>query len=107
MSPVRNAGGCSVDLEGGEFVISKPLRIPEMIANFQLGYGSLIVHPTKFPSNGPTDNTTTNDAQGTFLLYIGKKDCCHSPQGSCNIDLHFPQLFLDGSSKALGYDANQ
>ena len=33
--PIRDMGGCSVDLMGGEYRISKPLHVPEMNANMQ------------------------------------------------------------------------
>ena len=40
-----HAGGCAVDLEGGEYRISKPLLLPEMSANMQFGHGSLVASP--------------------------------------------------------------
>ena len=36
----RDAGGCTVDLEGGEYLISTTLRIPAYTSNMQIGRGS-------------------------------------------------------------------
>jgi hypothetical protein len=80
--PIRDMGGCDVDLEGGEFLISKPLQVPEMNANMQFGRGSLVA---------------SKDFVGDFLFVIGVAGSCRVPQGSCNLDINFPQLFLDGS----------
>lgn len=89
--PIRDMGGCNVDLEGGEFKISKPLHLPEMNANMQFGHGSLVA---------------TKDFVGDFLFIIGVKGSCKFPQGSCNIDINFPELFLDGARVASGMQIN-
>ena len=36
---VQDMGGCEIDLDGGEYRISKPLVLPEMNANMQFGHG--------------------------------------------------------------------
>ena len=36
----RDAGGCTVDLQGGEYLISTTLRIPAYTSNMQIGRGS-------------------------------------------------------------------
>ena len=95
--PIRDMGGCSVDLEGGEYRISKPLHIPEMNANMQFGHGSLVAAP---------------NFEGEFLFVVGTKDetnkegCRSFPQASCNIDINFPELFLDGARRASGMQIN-
>jgi hypothetical protein len=43
---IRDAGGCTVDPEGGEFLMSKPLIIPTYTANMQIRGGSLVANPT-------------------------------------------------------------
>ena len=91
--PIRDMGGCEVDLAGGEYRISKPLFLPEMNANMQFGHGSLVASPTFEPIDG-------------FLFTIGVKDSCNFPQGSCNIDINFPELFLDGAKRASGMQIN-
>eukprot|EP00730_Choanoeca_flexa_P008729 TRINITY_DN12529_c0_g5_i1.p1 TRINITY_DN12529_c0_g5~~TRINITY_DN12529_c0_g5_i1.p1 ORF type:complete len:496 (+),score=122.00 TRINITY_DN12529_c0_g5_i1:16-1503(+) len=85
---VRDMGGCFIDLEGGEYLISKTIEIPIYNANMQMGFGSIVASKT-FPPAG-------------FLIQIGVYDSCHVPQGSCNIDINFPSLFLDGSNVAAG-----
>ena len=76
-------GGCAIDLEGGEYLISKPLVLPEFYANMQMGRGSLVA---------------SADFTGDFLLRIGVNgsSCMHLPQSSCNIDINLPELFFDG-----------
>ena len=85
-------GGCEIDLAGGEFRVSQPVVIPEYNANMQLGHGSLVAGPG-FPLGG-------------FLVVIGTDGSCKVPQGSCNIDLNFPELFLDGRHRAGGMQIN-
>lgn len=88
---IANAGGCEIDLGGGEFLLSKPVVIPEYLGNMRLGHGSLVADDTPgvFPSDG-------------FLVVVGIKGSCKVPQGSCNLDLGFPELFLDGRHVASG-----
>eukprot|EP00056_Hartaetosiga_gracilis_P004769 m.78056 g.78056 ORF g.78056 m.78056 type:complete len:379 (-) comp11940_c3_seq3:113-1249(-) len=81
-------GGCFVDLDGGEYKISSSLEIPEFNANMNFGFGSIVASKS-FPT---TD----------FLIVIGVKGSCKYPQGSCNIDINFPNLFMDGASTAAG-----
>ena len=90
--PIRDMGGCHIDLNGGEYLISQPLKIPEMNANMQLGGGSLVAGPG-FPDD-------------SFLIVVGVKGSCRVPQGSCNIDINFPELFLDGAKRASGMQIN-
>jgi len=82
---IRDMGGCFIDLEGGEYRISSPITIPEYNANMQMGFGSIVAGPT-FPAN-------------EFLVVIGKKGSCKVPQGSCNLDINFPDLFFDGGNR--------
>jgi hypothetical protein len=89
--PIRDMGGCDIDLGGGEFRISRPLVLPEMNANMQFGRGSLVASP---------------DFAGDFLFVVGVDGSCEVPQGSCNIDINFPELFLDGAHVASGMQIN-
>ena len=88
---IRDAGGCEVNLEGGEYLISETLLIPEYVANMNFGWGSLVA---------------SRSFQGDFMVVIGKMDSCRVPQGSCNIDINFPQLFFDGSHVASAMQIN-
>jgi hypothetical protein len=92
---IRNAGGCVIDLAGGEYLVSKPITFPEYLANVNFGHGSLVADATPgiFPIN-------------SFLLVVGIDGSCKVPQGSCNIDINFPELFLDGSHVASGIQVN-
>ena len=72
---VRDMGGCSIDLDGGEYRISRPLVLPEYNANMQFGHGSLVATP---------------HFSGDFLFVIGVEGSCKVPQGSCNIDRASP-----------------
>jgi hypothetical protein len=58
-------GGCTVDLEGGEYLISSPLVIPEYNANMEFGHGSLVA---------------SKDFQGDFMIVIGIQGSCNVPQ---------------------------
>ena len=92
---IANAGGCSIDLGGGEYLLSKPLLFPEYIGNMVFGHGSLVADDTPgvFPSDG-------------FLIVVGIQGSCKVPQGSCNVDLGFPELFLNGRHVASGMQIN-
>ena len=92
---IRNAGGCSIDLGGGEFLLSRPVLIPEYLGNMALGHGSLIADAT--PGVFPVDS---------FLLVVGVEGSCKVPQGSCGLDFAFPELFLDGRHVASGIQIN-
>ena len=83
----RDAGGCEVDLDGGEFLTSQTLAIPAYVSNIRIGGGSLVA---------------TQAMKDQFLVTVGSLSDCHNPQGSCNEDIGFPELFLDGSGYANG-----
>jgi len=89
-SPLRSPP--QQDLDGGEYLLSRPLVIPEMNANMQLGGGSLVAGPG-FPAD-------------SFLIVVGVEGSCRVPQGSCNIDINFPELFIDGAKRASGMQIN-
>ena len=89
---IADAGGCTVDLGGGAWKLSTPVRIPEYVGNLVLGHGSLIAD-SAFPAD-------------SFLIVVGVAGSCNVPQGSCNVDLAFPELFLDGSTVASGMQIN-
>lgn len=91
--PVRDAGGCVIDLDGGEYRISGPVVIPEFVANMEFGHGSIFADALNFPRD-------------SFLLVVGVKGSCQVPQGSCNMDLNFPDLFLDGGRVANAMQVN-
>lgn len=205
----RDARGCSVDLEGSEWMISTTLTIPTYVSNIEIGYGSLRANPTAWnhgdtsmkpsqgcgpaafpvsrtgqlcvglhagpaPSHGsaeaclaaccaagcsayqycspiePCAETLPAKSEGcwlspagynadghctparpgdprsdgwvgasmkkpppppfngSYMVVVGGTETCISPdQGSCNEDVGFPELFLDGSHVAAGIEINQ
>lgn len=204
-----DAGGCTVDLDGGEYLLSQTLVIPTYVSNVRIQKGSLVAHASSnrtkthtrggggdsctFPQNrtgqwcqgmvpGPAPASDASAAEceryccstpgcvawqfcppsapcaqaldsgkscwfGTsasfnagasckpsspqiprsvgwvggsaktpftpaiksfFLIQVGGTEECVSPhQGSCNEDIGFPGLFLDGSHIASGIQINQ
>lgn len=93
---IANAGGCEIDLAGGEYLLSAPLLIPKYLANLRLGHGSLVADDT--PGVFPADS---------FLVVVGIQGTCNVPQGSCNADLGFPELFMDGRHVASAIQINE
>ena len=73
---IRDMGGCDIDLGGGEYLISRPLVLPEYNANMQFGRGSLVA---------------SSDFDGDFLFVIGIEGSCKVPQGRTN---QVPPLYL-------------
>ena len=109
--------------EGGEYRISRPLRIPEMNANLQFGRGSLVADPTWNPGEDPNFLFIIGNAGGCKCVQLSKQFApafnmmcrlsngasacnCRVPQGSCNIDINFPELFIDGAKRASGIQIN-
>ena len=73
---IANAGGCTIDLGGGEFKLSSPVRIPEYLGNINFGHGSLVADDSgAFPAD-------------SFLLVVGIPGSCRVPQGSCNVAIN-------------------
>ena len=75
-------GGCEVNLQGGEYKISQPILIPEYNANMNFGHGSIVAAKNFVPIGSPDGDP--------YLIIVGKPDSCKVPQGSCNIDINFP-----------------
>ena len=60
---IANAGGCEINLGGGEFMLSSPIFVPEYIGNLRIGHGSLVADDRGFPAN-------------SFLLVVGVEGSC-------------------------------
>ncbi len=73
-------------------MLSHPVLIPEYVGNMRLGHGSLVAD-SNFPAN-------------SFLLVVGVSGSCKIPQGSCNVNLGFPELFFDGRHVASALQIN-
>ena len=93
---IANAGGCEIDLGGGAYLLAKPVVIPVNLGNLRLGHGSLVADDT--PGVFPADS---------FLIVVGDyPGACSTAQDSCNVDLGFPELFLDGRHVASALQIN-
>lgn len=64
-----------------------------MVANMGIGFGSIVASDS-FP---PGDDN--------FLVVVGT-GACKYPQGSCNLDINFPSIFLDGRRRAQCLQVN-
>jgi hypothetical protein len=83
-SGIKDCGGATLDLQGGEYLVSEPIVIPALYGNFRLTQGTLRASPS-FPTSG-------------YLLDVGG-----SRAGDTNnIDVLFDALFLDAFQVAAG-----
>ena len=91
---IANLGGATLDLGGGEFLISAPLIIPPHVGNVRIRGGTLRASPS-FP---PT----------RFLVEIGQAGCTTGCGGKvekqkvCNEMIGLESLFFDASHIAAG-----
>lgn len=94
-----------------------------MNANMQFGRGSLVAGPTWDPGEEPNFLFIVGHSGGCKYVRVGgdasvTDTClrrlygvlcelhCRFPQGSCNIDINFPELFVDGAKRASGIQIN-
>ena len=91
---IVNLGGATLDLGGGEFLISAPLVIPPHVGNVRIRGGTLRASPT-FPPD-------------RFLIEVGEDGCdtgCggkSEKQKVCNEMIGLESLFFDASHVAAG-----
>lgn len=90
---IANAGGCTIDLGGGEFKLAAPVVVPEYVGNINVGHGSLVADDAAFPADA-------------FLFVVGVAGSCRIPQGSCNLAINFDELFFDGRRVASALQIN-
>lgn len=82
-------GGAVLDLQGGDYVLSRPLSFASNYSNWGLAHGTLRAAPS-FPV-------------GAFLVDIGTPGgFCENWGDSCTEDVFIEDLFLDGSQVAAG-----
>lgn len=98
-------GGAVLDLSGGEYLLSRPLKIPQRYANFRVQRGTLVAGPS-FPVSVNPSHDASNDALH-YLLQIGDHGHCNSTTGgasnhNCNSNVGIQQLTLDGRGVANG-----
>ena len=91
-SNISDLGGAVLDLQGGEYLISRPIAVPGWYGNFAIKTGSLIA--------------AKNFSQDRFLIEVGvpTNECkaVDPGQKSCNEDIYLSELLLDGGMVAAG-----
>ena len=86
---IADLGGVVLDLQGGDYLISAPLAIPQFVGNMRIIDGTLRASPS-FPAD-------------RFVIEIGAVPCSTpSGQGSCNENVGMSGLTVDGSHVAAG-----
>ena len=86
---IVNLGGATLDLRGGEYLVSQPLIIPKLVGNVRIRGGSLLASPS-FPA-------------GRFLIEVGEEGCnAKVPQAVCNEMIGLDSIFLDAAHVAAG-----
>jgi len=99
-SNITNLGGATIDLQGGQYVLSQPIVIPPMYGNLHIRDGTLQASSTDFPKD-------------RWLLEIGHVDQCnpvlppppdgkHDPQYSCNEFIDVTMVMFDANFVAAG-----
>lgn len=84
---IADLGGATVDLAGGCYLLTSPLVLPQFFGNVHFTFGELRAAPS-FP---PTES----------LVQVGSSPCnTPSGQGSCNENVAFHGVTLDGSHVA-------
>lgn len=81
---IRDCGGATLDLMGGEYLISSPLELPAYYGNLRITQGTLRASPT-FPPEG-------------FLINTG----IGGGADGNNIDVLIDEVFLDAFQVAAG-----
>ena len=86
---IADLGGVVLDLQGGDYLVSAPLVIPQFVGNLRIIDGTLRASAS-FP---PT----------RFVIEVGASPCnTPSGQGSCNENVGMSGLTVDGSHVAAG-----
>ena len=88
-SHITDFGGATLDLAGGEFLISAPVLVPVLVGNARITGGTLRASPT-FPAD-------------RFLVEVGSADCVPADaQGVCNEYIVIHDIMLDAAHVAAG-----
>ncbi len=88
---IHDCGGATVHLEGGDYLISSPLIIPQNYGNLRIVFGTLRASTSFSPKN-------------SYLLIVGddSKSKCSNPQGSCNENVAIENMMFDAAHIADG-----
>jgi len=94
-SNIADMGGATLDLMGGQYLLSAPLVFPTFVGNAQIVRGTLRASAT-FP-------------RGQWLVMIGSTRCAPilpsgkpDPQGSCNEFINLSEILFDAAHVAAG-----
>jgi hypothetical protein len=92
---LTDLGGATIDLMGGDYLISRPIVIPHGYGNFRIAHGVLRASP-EFPT-----------ASGRYLVEISdlSVEQCRAvdpKQKSCNENVGIEDVFFDCSRRAWG-----
>jgi len=94
---ITNLGGVTLNLQGGQYLISEPIIIPPFYGNIHIMDGSLQASTTSFPRN-------------RWMIEIGHDENCRpvtpdgqdDPQKSCNELIDVTNVLLDANFVAAG-----
>jgi hypothetical protein len=82
-------GGAMLDLEGGDYLISAPIVVPSNYSNLAIAHGTLRASVT-FPVS-------------RFVIEVGEANAyCVNWGNSCNENIDFEDLLIDGNQVAAG-----
>ena len=87
-SNITDLAGAVLDLQGGEYLLSSPIMIPQFFGNFYITGGTLRAS-SAFPADG-------------YLVTIGATGCHPDYAASCNEFIGLSNLLLDSNHKAAG-----
>eukprot|EP01084_Bolivina_argentea_P192101 329854_1 len=80
---IHDCGGVTIDLQGGDYLISHPLQIPSFYGNFRFIDGTIRAANNFAPQIG-------------YLLTVGNVSYdCNNSQGSCNENIAFENMMFD------------
>jgi len=86
---IADLGGVVLDLQGGDYLVSAPLAIPQFVGNMRIIDGTL-----RASASFPPDR---------FVIEVGATPCSTpSGQGSCNENVGMSGLTVDGGHVAAG-----
>lgn len=89
---IKDLGGVVIDLQGGDYLMSRPVSVPSLVGNLKIVRGTL-----RAAGNFPQDR---------YLIEIGEtQEACkakYPKQKSCNENIGIEDLMLDGSLRAHG-----
>ncbi len=85
---IVDLGGVTVDLGGGDYLLSAPMVWPAYTGNYRIIHGTVRAAPS-FPPD-------------RWLIEVGSVAGCANGQGSCNEDVGVEGVFFDGAQVAAG-----